>query len=682
MTQVLSFAPGPIHDTAPHLPMDLDRAVRVGGPQGVFAPARSPSPGSSSFTRKRTASLTSADQNHGLYAPLSINTSGPVMKSESSKEAICLCAPTPKIPRPRNAFILYRQHHQSQVTADNPKLSNPEISKIIGEKWKHEVEDVKETWKKLAEEEKQRHQHQYPNYRYQPRRGSKVQGSWPNTASGEEPGRCTKCNGRTIATPRTPSTPVATPPSVKIGPHGQPALPSIDTSASRRLSMDLSPVSTLPLHPRQLPPVRAYEDDPTSPDAKRRRANGAGNYHAVGRLHGAFSDLPPDSMRTSPECGPYQTMRTYPHTTLPELSTIPRSHSGTMPSGPMPPPPRRPGGASWTEQDTGRRYSGYDESLRLPPLQTAVSPSPARTQSLNIRQPVLPSPVFSHPAPQERRSSSTEGAVTLFSFKHKLGELLRITRPLPVRSAEQNRSSVKPRGAIVAVEGPNPEILRSIGQAVEKALLACNEVSLRCWVPDPESIETGGSQTMASKDDISAYLRMMISWQEKSRQMISHVTGTSGGTSTSDVRQTRSRGIGGHPRLETSIKTEKVPSAFSKVPLALLKEGYSLTLSDKFAASTPNPDRYSSEEHWQWMASMWRGIPSADLVVYAQPSEADEIEKSGAVEIDKRMGLIVVRVAIGTSIDEATERRMAFELVEWMRDGALRNSVPADRTDG
>lgn len=102
MTQVLSFAPRPIHDTASHHHMDLDRAVRVGGPPGVFAPRRSPSPGSSSFTRKRAASLTSADATHGLYEQLSINTSGPAMRPETSRDAICLCTPTPKIPRPRN----------------------------------------------------------------------------------------------------------------------------------------------------------------------------------------------------------------------------------------------------------------------------------------------------------------------------------------------------------------------------------------------------------------------------------------------------------------------------------------------------------------------------------------------------------------------------------------------------
>jgi hypothetical protein len=49
------------------------------------------------------------------------------------------------------AFILYRQHHQQGIVARNPGLANPEISKIIGEQWKAEDEEVKKVWQDLAE---------------------------------------------------------------------------------------------------------------------------------------------------------------------------------------------------------------------------------------------------------------------------------------------------------------------------------------------------------------------------------------------------------------------------------------------------------------------------------------------------------------------------------------------------
>lgn len=49
------------------------------------------------------------------------------------------------------AFILYRQHHQSSIVAQNPGLPNPEISKVIGDHWRASPPEVKEHWKLLAE---------------------------------------------------------------------------------------------------------------------------------------------------------------------------------------------------------------------------------------------------------------------------------------------------------------------------------------------------------------------------------------------------------------------------------------------------------------------------------------------------------------------------------------------------
>ena len=49
------------------------------------------------------------------------------------------------------AFILYRQHYQAAVVAQNPGLANPEISKVIGEQWRDSPAEVKKHWKDLAD---------------------------------------------------------------------------------------------------------------------------------------------------------------------------------------------------------------------------------------------------------------------------------------------------------------------------------------------------------------------------------------------------------------------------------------------------------------------------------------------------------------------------------------------------
>lgn len=410
------------------------------------------------------------------------------------------------------------------------------------------------------------------------------------------------------------------------------------------------------------------EDDPTSPGIKRRRANGAGNYHTVGRLHGGFGDAQSDPMRTSPETGPFPAMRPYTNTGLPEISMIPRSHSG-----PMPPPPRPPG-APWVENERMRRQSGFDESLRLPPLQTTTSPVRA-APNVDRQPPMLPSPIFNLPPTQEARPSNPEETIMSIPFMRKLSLLSHICRPLPVSGQGQPSET---RGAVIAVEGSQSDMLQDVGQAVEKVLQACDEVALRTWIPDTtRPLETPKSESDAM---FPSYFRTVMSWQEKAKEMKSYVTRGDGINSPSvskPLADTGSEIAKGKERVAPTSET--VPS--NKMPVALIKEGYSLTMSDKFACSLPISDSYTPQDHWKWMATLWRGTPCPDLVIYALPSDEDEMKKFGTVEISKRMGLITVRTPKGQSLDEATERRLAFELIEWTRDGSFRMEVPVNWRD-
>ncbi|TFB04691.1 Repressor of filamentous growth 1 [Trichoderma ghanense] len=117
----------------------------------------------------------------------------------------CRCTPEP--PRPRNSFMLFRQHHQREVAKAHKGLSNPDISKIIGAMWRDAADDEREKWTLRAEEEKESHGAKYPGYRYKPNRRSKSQG--------KQNRRCSKCGGRLNATtriqesPESPKSPVS-----------------------------------------------------------------------------------------------------------------------------------------------------------------------------------------------------------------------------------------------------------------------------------------------------------------------------------------------------------------------------------------------------------------------------------------------------------------------------------------
>nr|AGS13705.1 HMG mating-type protein MAT1-2-1 [Aspergillus lentulus] len=78
----------------------------------------------------------------------------------------------PKVPRPPNAFILYRQHHHPKIKEAYPDFSNNDISIMLGKQWKDEDEEVKAQFRTLAEELKKKHAEDHPDYHYTPRKPS------------------------------------------------------------------------------------------------------------------------------------------------------------------------------------------------------------------------------------------------------------------------------------------------------------------------------------------------------------------------------------------------------------------------------------------------------------------------------------------------------------------------------
>lgn len=118
-----------------------------------------------------------------------VQQAAPVSPKYSPKVVVdkCTCRNEGNhIPRPRNAFILFRQqHHQSVLDEGNVIRTNPDVSRELGKRWRDLSPDEKEYWNKLAEEEKKRHAEKYPGYRYIPRRFGK-KGSCPYCKSKQQ----------------------------------------------------------------------------------------------------------------------------------------------------------------------------------------------------------------------------------------------------------------------------------------------------------------------------------------------------------------------------------------------------------------------------------------------------------------------------------------------------------------
>jgi hypothetical protein len=125
----------------------------------------------------------------------------PAQSSSSRRPSTVIKASTPtytakahaqkvKVPRPPNAFILYRQERHPILRSEHPEYHNNDICKlacsfsartsctdlmpavILGKRWKSELDEVKAYYKQLADEMKAKHMQEHPDYQYAPRKPS------------------------------------------------------------------------------------------------------------------------------------------------------------------------------------------------------------------------------------------------------------------------------------------------------------------------------------------------------------------------------------------------------------------------------------------------------------------------------------------------------------------------------
>ncbi|KAK7746962.1 slightly ste11-like protein [Cytospora paraplurivora] len=693
----------------------------------------------------------------------------------------------------------------ADVVVKYPGLANPDISKIIGELWREEPEEVKNYWKRLAEEEKARHQRQYPQYKYQPRRGGKGgPAARPATAPGDDPGRCPKCHGRYIATPRTPATPFMSGVAPGQGPTSSTMQPFITNNPRviEQVHHHRPPMGGPPLqqhggdprrlsyYPHQQEHLHPIEEDYVAmqPSMQKRRQPQHDDYEMVSPTeakrrrygeHGTSPDHPTalpaathhPQQQQQQQQHQHQSSITSPinyaaqHQGARRTSSISSSaYAGTpssstfgpvpmpplprprMPLGPGPgpgpsslqhetrmaPPPRPPhfssGGPSVPHPQQPpplpsgppppRTSSTYDESLTLAPLKIPTSPTQASETSGGGRSVSggagaglgIPNQ-HQHSQQQGRQrpdsqARGVEAMVMSIPYMNKLDVLRRISPALGPPAP--GSPTVETRGPVLAIEGENAALMRQVGPVIEKALRDSGECEVKVWTDssvarraspsavagsaagggggggskggDGDDTEMGSdvahphnhtaavsrSASLSSSSDAAArpsnsgtfnYLHTIIEWHTKSAEIIKHIT-------------TR-------PAHASSSSPEH-----ALLPVALISDGFSLTLSDRFATTVAITDPYSPVDHWQWMATLWRGIVGPDLVVYVKGSTAEELAKSGGSMVEYRHpGVMVVKADVVKGVEEKTERRLAFEVMEWVRAGSFRDGYALGGAD-
>jgi len=152
------------------------------------------------------------------------------------------------------------------------------------------------------------------------------------------------------------------------------------------------------------------------------------------------------------------------------------------------------------------------------------------------------------------------------------------------------------------------------------------------------------------KDPFVEFLSIISGWHQKSLEMTKYIT-----TAPTSAAP---------PPTEEGASSPK-PKV---LPIALVPNGFSLTTSDTFALRIPINDSYAPVDHWQWMATLWRGIVGADLTIYVSSVGKEDMSKLPGVEIKADCATIVVRIPEGGKMDEKTARRLGFEVVEFVRN--------------
>ncbi|KAI0555770.1 hypothetical protein F4679DRAFT_519814 [Xylaria curta] len=505
--------------------------------------------------------------------------------------------------------------------------------------------------------------------------------------------------------------------------------PFMNNDRSRHGS--ISSNSSMPVdgHVRRYPqpPLRDIEEDYSAmspvagphsgipPDAKRRRYNGPPVY-VPGSPHMGYVPVDARYQQRPSVSGQPMSATGYgpghlPRPPMPHRSGHYSGHPSHQSNPHMQPPPlpRQAMPYQPVSATPNRPNAGFDESLRLPPLQTQIHEQQIMNSEGGARQGI--------PSAQQQQVHTTGLGITnpggghvrqsqppppaspmphKWSFLLKL-EVLRSISP-PLRPTGPGGPHFETRGAIIAVEGAPTPLLKDIAAVIEKALSVSAEFAVRVWSEDtstsiahsspephagssaeakgdgnnnntvkgdPDNSDTAAQRkTSALISPIANYVARMLKWHKTSEDLIRYIT------SYPPPHRTNADGGGdGNSAANSRSNTTSPP----RLPVAILSDGYSLTFSDRYASSLHVNDVYRADDHWQWVATLWRGIVGADLTVCVKRTTTDEDRgavNSSSVEM-AGPGIMVLRIADGARVDEKLERRLGFEIAEWVRGGSF-----------
>lgn len=308
---------------------------------------------------------------------------------------------------------------------------------------------------------------------------------------------------------------------------------------------------------------------------------------------------------------------------------------------------RRPDGSYYHN----RRDSLPPLQMRTTPPQTATMPPPrtprdARHGSTDLH-------VHVPSSGENPQSRSVEAMVTSVPFTVKIKVLGRITPPL--QEPGPTSPAFKVRGGIIAVEGEDQAAVGELTTWLNDFLGRDKEYHPRIEDPPKQPQDKG---------DVSfeEYMSLIQEWHGKSRDMVKYITTPV--TAPSPPKSPASE----NDKDETMKDADTPPKSptLSTKPVIILPS-YQLRASEAYAARIPIQDVYSPMDHWQWMATLWRGTVGPDLTIFIKSGDKECRDGGKLVDVNDEVRCMTVIKEGSGKFSEAALRRVGFEVGEWVR---------------
>ena len=328
-----------------------------------------------------------------------------------------------------------------------------------------------------------------------------------------------------------------------------------------------------------------------------------------------------------------------------------------------------------------------------------------------------------------------EAMVMSIPALNKIKVLSKISPPLPIPGPASPPYDT--RGALIAVEGSSEEAIKLTATYLKEYLERDGDYRVRLLL---KPVET-------TFEDHAAWLNTIILYHQESREIIKYITTvpssaeqiTASGShrSSKTTSDESKKGSDQEDDAAASPMASPTPTTTSLNPFRRIRQPipiiiaprYQVSLTDLAASQIPISDEYSPSDHWQWMATLWRGIVGPDVTIDVKipghpysaassgtpsprnahtgsPSTTGQSRNSrlspgpgkeasmtgvsnssgasgGAVSqtssssasnvpvVDVRLAdsrAVLLRGEVGGKVGEGGLRRMAFEVGEWLRD--------------